>query len=28
VTGSVTAATNLAQNYTGLPFGDLFGGTA
>jgi p-hydroxybenzoate 3-monooxygenase len=26
VTGSVNAARNLAENYTGLPFGNLFGG--
>ncbi len=26
VTGSLPAATNLAQNYVGLPFGDLYGG--
>ena len=26
VTGSAAAATNLAQNYVGLPFGDLYGG--
>jgi p-hydroxybenzoate 3-monooxygenase len=27
VTGSTVAATNLAQNYVGFPFGDLYGGT-
>ena len=26
VTGSATAATSLAENYVGLPFGDLYGG--
>jgi p-hydroxybenzoate 3-monooxygenase len=26
VTGSQAAATSLAQNYVGLPFGDLYGG--